>query len=406
MHWRTYLRTYLVVLVGLLALTGVFNVAVDPYGIFGVSRVPGFNLVKPAAPTRSRISKPIQGRRVLPSALIMGNSRPEMGLDPLDPLWPAEYQPVYNEGLPGSSAYMVFRNAEDLVADGNIRLVLWGLDFTDFLFQSNESDSACQWPPMRKDWESRLRVEYDMSPTGGWRLARAKDAATAALSADALWDSLVTVLSQRRPGAANLTNRGFNPAADYLPIIRAEGQHVLFMQKNAEMEQRLRRTGWRIVGEQCNDSDSFKSVDEFLKIARAKGAHVVLFVNPYHADYQQVIWQTHLWKLFDDWKRLLVRRYADEPDVEVWDFSLLNQYTTETPPPKGDRSSMLRWFWEPAHYRAELGSLMLSQMLHKAVPEQGPVGVRLTQQMIDDHLLAQFREAQTRWDAQTAETAR
>lgn len=406
MDWRAYLRTYFIVLVALLALAGIFNVAVDPYGVFGMPQVQGFNLVKPAAPTRSRIAKPSQARRTQPATLIMGNSRPEMGLDPEDPNWRPEHRPVYNQGLPGSSVYMMFRNAQDLLADGSVHLVVWGLDFTDFVFRTEGSEVACQWPPQRQDWESRLRVNHDMSPTRGWRLEQAKDAAISALSADALWDSLITVMSQKRLGAANLTNRGFNPAADYLPIVRSEGQQVLFTQKNAEMEKRLEGTGWRIVDGQCDSSDSFRSVDELLEVARAKGMRVVLFVNPYHADYQRVIWQSHLWPLFAEWKRLLAQRYAGQRDVEVWDFSLLNAYTTELPPPKGDRVSMLKWFWEPAHYRAELGSLMLSQMLQNEMPEQGPVGVRLTPQMIDHHLLAQFQEAQARWGSHVTEPGR
>jgi hypothetical protein len=406
MNWLAYLRTYLLVLVALLALVGVLNVAVDPYGIFGVPQVDGFNLVKPAAPTRSRISKPSQGHRVQPATLIMGNSRPEMGLDPEDPNWRLEHQPVYNQGLPGSSVYMMLRNAQDLVSGGSVQLVFWGLDFTDFVFRTEGSEDACQWPPQRQDWESRLRVRYDMSPARGWRLERAKDAAIAALSADALRDSLITVMSQKRRGAANLTDRGFNPAADYLPIVRAEGQQILFMQKNAEMQERLEGAGWRIVDGACDSSESFRSVDELLQVARAMGVRVVLFVNPYHDDYQRVIWQAQLWPLFAEWKRLLAQRYAGVPGVEVWDFSLLNGYTTEPPPPAGDRSSMLRWFWEPAHYRAELGTLMLSQMLHGEVPEQGPVGVRLTPQMIEEHLLAQFRQAHERWGTNVTEPGR
>ena len=38
-------------------------------------------------------------------------------------------------------------------------------------------------------------------------------------------------------------------------------------------------------------------------------------------------------------------------------------FTEESVPAAGVRSGPLRWFWEPSHYRSELGDLMLDTML-------------------------------------------
>ena len=118
---------------------------------------------------------------------------------------------------------------------------------------------------------------------------------------------------------------------------------------------------------------------------------MILFVNPYHEDYLEIVWRAGLWPLFEDWKRRLLRLASDGGAEALWDFSLLNEYTTEDPPPQGDKQATLHWFWEPAHYKAELGELMLGQMLGE--PDQARVGVLLSEDTIDEHLDTQRRLA-------------
>ena len=37
-------------------------------------------------------------------------------------------------------------------------------------------------------------------------------------------------------------------------------------------------------------------------------------------------------------------------------------YTTETVPPAGDKTTRLRWFWEPTHFQRALGDVMLHRV--------------------------------------------
>jgi hypothetical protein len=85
------------------------------------------------------------------------------------------------------------------------------------------------------------------------------------------------------------------------------------------------------------------------------------------------------WALFEEWKRQLAD-IAAEFSVPLWDFNAVDSYSTESPPAAHDRRSMLRWFWEPAHYRRELGDLMLGTMLDRECGPSGAgrFGVRLT----------------------------
>jgi len=391
MGWRRFLVFWCLGILGFCALVGALNALVDPYGLLGTPAIRGLNVVKPAATTRTRVVKPVQGERAKPSTLILGNSRPEMGLDPESPVWLAKEKPVYNGGLPGASVYMTMRYGQDILESGRTDLVLWGLDFADFLNDTSSARDLCAWPPPPEEWEGRLKVTESLSPTEGWRIQRLQDYGVSILSTQAMVESLSTIFAQTRPGSGTRTPLGFNPAADYIPIIRSEGQHVLFAQKNAEMESRLIGKKWRLASQPCDSSLDFRSVERLLSMANQRGIRVVLFINPYHADYLDVIWRAGLWGLFEDWKRRLLTLSLEAGAEALWDFSQLNEFTTETPPPAGNRDSSLKWFWEPAHYRAGLGELMLQEMLGRGPRDQATVGVRLTADGIDE-LLAGQRE--------------
>jgi len=48
-------------------------------------------------------------------------------------------------------------------------------------------------------------------------------------------------------------------------------------------------------------------------------------------------------------------------------------------PNKKGKNSNLRWFWEPAHYKAEMGDIMLAEMLASNCVDttSGKFGIRL-----------------------------
>ena len=396
--WSAYIRYWIVSLVTLASLIATVDVIVDPYGLFGVRDFPGVNVIKPAATTRTRVVKLVQGERAEPSTLILGNSRPELGLDPESTAWPENAKPVFNAGIPGASVYTVMRYGQDIVSVSPTKLILWGLDFADFINRPASEAEQCQWPPTSAEWEDRLRVDPSMHPSDGWRTARAKDYAVAALSTQALMDSIVTLASQRKPGSGTRTRLGFNPAHDYWPIIRSEGQHVLFAQKNAEMRERFFGADFILVAKSCNSSIDFHSVATFIEMMHARGVEVILFINPYHADYLEIIWKAGLWPLFSEWKQRLTALVADSgSSAEIWDFSLLNRYTMEPPPTRQAGEVSLVWFWEPAHYRSELGDLILQDILDSGPTGRDRVGVRLSPQELGALLTQQESMAHSLW---------
>lgn len=387
-QYRHFLQLWLVALLAFIGLAAMFNYLVDPYGLFDTRRADGFNALKPAAGNHVRLAKPYQVTNFDPLTVIGGNSRPEIGLNPSNECWPAELQPVFNLGIPGSSIYMQARTLQHTIAGNEVKLVLWGLDFLDFLNVHNAAVDPRLWPPGRFEFEKRLRVNADGSENQSYSWKRLEDYFTALISLDTMKDSLKTVFEQGNRRASTIRRDGFNPALDYLEIIEWEGQGVLFKQKNRDVARMFSRPGLKLFQGDSHWSREFESVRRLLLHAQEQGVSVVLFINPYHADYMALLELAGQWSKFSLWKWKLAE-LAAEFSVELWDFSELNSYTTEQAPALENKKTVLQWFWEPAHYRREYGDLMLSRMLQLSC-DAGTAdlaGTLLTPENIDAHLI-------------------
>jgi len=398
MSHKAYLWTVATAFLIACGLSATINYLVDPYGLFGIERVAGLNAIKPAAADHLRTVKPYQVRRNAPRTLIGGNSRPEAGIDPASACWHPEDRPVYNLGVPGAGLYMQFRYIQNSLLDGHTKTVLLGIDLVDFLVPDRFGGDFAAWPGQAQAFEARLRYRADGTANPSYRLHALGDRLAALFSLNALADSMTTLVAQSNPNATNREATGFNPGRDFYDIIAAEGQNLLFVQKNREMQNRLNPNA--VIFQDGSDwSTAFESLSRLLRAAKSVDARVILFINPYHADYLATIDARGLWDILEEWKRRLVRLTSNRSNTVLWDFNGFNTFTTEQPPPRGDTSSVLRWFWEPAHYRPAFGNLMLAAMLQRPCgtpAEDPPPGVRLDSFNIEPHL-ARLRDERTRF---------
>ena len=367
-------------------LAALLNYGIDPYALFGTPRKAGINERKPALSERVRVAKPYMVERVKPATVIGGNSRPEMGLDPRSACWNAGELPVFNAAIPGAGFSLQIEYLKHAVEQGDARQVLLGLDFRDFLIDSRWTtrDEARE----RSEEETRLSPREDSGFDFQHLSRRVADRLAGLFSLVALNDSLATLLAQGDPHAATRTVLGFNPGLDYRTIIRAEGQAVLFAQKNREVRDALSPPELGLFDAGGERSPRLKALRDFLAWAQARGIEVALFINPYHVDYLALIDVTGRWPQFEAWKRELLA-IADAHSVALWDFNGIDEYSTESPPPPGDRRGELRWYWEPAHYKRELGEHMLAAMLARDCGPAGthrPFGARLAAATLDAHL--------------------
>jgi len=366
-----------------------FNYLVDPYGLFGTRRIDGFNERKPAASERVRVTKPYMAARAQARTVIGGNSRPEMGIDPQSACWTTDEQPVFNSGIPGADIAMQTRYVQHAAERGQAQRIFFGVDFFDFLVDvSTMPTGNIDWERLEKNYAGRL----DQRTGFGFPLSlqQLDDRFSGLVSLVALGDSIKTVTAQRDVDSATRREDGFNPGLDYRPIIRNEGQAVLFSQKNREVRERLQRRNLGIHGADGQQALPLQALRRFLQWSKDHNIEVVLFINPYHADYLTQIELTGNWALFETWRQQ-VAVIAAEHAVPLWDFNAFDRYSTESPPAPGDKRHQLQWFWEPAHYRQELGDLMLASMLGRPCggrTESGAYGVRLIATTLQDRQAA------------------
>ncbi len=400
---RRYLGLAAAAFATTLGLAAAVNVAVDPYGLFGTPRVEGLTAVKPAAVERSRVSKPYQVERARPATVIAGNSRAEIGLDPASRCWAETERPVYNLGLPGASLPLQLATLRHAVEGGSVRTVVLTLDFLDVLRAGDTAtagEGGSGGETLRNS-ERRLRLLPDGSPNGDRWQQQAVDLWKATLSLGALRDSAVTLASQRLPQAADLRDDGFNPARPYLGIIAAEGQAVLFRQKREELDSLFGQPGLRLPPLEA--SPELTALAATLDALAVRGVRTLLVLNPYHADYLAAVDEAGLWPDMQRWKEAVLA-IAEPRGLAVWDFNTLSAYSQEPAPAAGDRRSLLRWFWEPAHYRPELGEQMLAAMLGRDCAPAGAgmaapaFGTRLTGEGLTA-LVRPMRQAIDQWQA-------
>src|SRR5215213_9326592 len=101
MRSPAYLWTVFGTISLLAVVTVVFTIFVDPYRMFGTPIVRGLTELKPRAVEQMGIAKTYQLERIAPKTLLLGNSRTEIGLDPMSSQFPEEQRAVFNAAYAG-----------------------------------------------------------------------------------------------------------------------------------------------------------------------------------------------------------------------------------------------------------------------------------------------------------------
>lgn len=316
-----------------------FNYVVNPYLMFNPPALLNIADKKPESDTRVRMFKKYQANFSQYSTLIVGNSRVEMGINPNSASF-AE-QAVYNLGIPGIGVNGQLAYAEHIMTKQAIDRVFISLDFLDFLALSNNTTYKA----------------YTLD------LKQTEERVASAFSVDATVSSIMTLLNQTKYAPTRLTN-GFNPAQDYWPIIKYEGQAVLFEQKINQVQAGLRGKLWLPNIKYVAQSPLHQLIAT-IKKWQQKGCQVTVFINPYHSEYYQQIKIAGLSRAFKNWRELMRLTFETELSAPFYDFTDLGISKSELT----DDNGYLTYFWEPAHYTQAMGELMLQRMIVKTPSE-------------------------------------
>lgn len=332
MHYNT---KFIISTLLLLLAVASFNRLVDPYGLFWNPVYEGINKKKTLATNRARITKELYIKTINPEVVLIGNSRIEMGFDATNSAFSG--QRVYNFASPGLSfetqiarAYYALNHIDDL------KEIYLSLDFIDFLLYA---DKVKKTAPKLITANSNGTLSYY-------------------LSLQTTIDSLKTLFTQNST-ANHIDVNGTHIPEDYISIIKFEGITQLYKQKLQQIKNIMNNPRIRLYDEQ-GYSPHFELLNAFLNSAKERGITLKAFINPYQITYVHVVADANRLTMFGNWKKELTTIFADY-ETPLIDFSSINEFTLEQVSSE-QKHSIPDYFWEPAHYTATLGDIMLRDL--------------------------------------------
>src|SRR4051795_1463032 len=145
--------------------TIVLTIFADPYRMFGTPTVRGLTELKPRAAEQAGIARTYQLERVAPKTLLLGNSRTEIGLDPMSVQFPVAQRTVFNAAYPGRNVCTSLLMLRDAMAVRIPDKVILGVEFQDYLSTAKSSSEAIpKASPGPSNAERRLLVDSNGRP--------------------------------------------------------------------------------------------------------------------------------------------------------------------------------------------------------------------------------------------------
>ncbi len=338
----------------------LFVALVDPYQLFRLVDVEGFNRIKPLPEQYREQIKLVQAKALRPNALLLGNSRIEVGLDPASPQLSSHGYSAYNLALSGTTlavAQRMFDSVRSETAPPAMAVV--GVEFLDFLVSPS---ALAEVPDKPGDWRESWQWRFD-----------------ALFSMKSLSDAWRTLRLQTASDPEMMTLQGQTPLHEYNKFARREGYHLIFQQRAQENAKNLVRKPHNLYGAD-GSSASINRLREMLVRMAEDGTEVHLIIYPYHAQLMAMFEEAGLQASMEQWKSLLVREIekvqSRQPSarIRLWDFSGYSSVQCEPIPAPGDTDSTTRFYWEAGHFKSSVGELIQQRILGGAEP----FGVALT----------------------------
>jgi hypothetical protein len=353
----------------LLVLLAVI-VIIDPYGLYRIVDMQGFNHIKPGL---SRYHEQIKLEHAIhkrTTNVILGNSRAEIGFDPSSSVLKDITPRFYNLAVPGSSLATGLRQLHALNGEGTkLQNVIIGVEFLDFL----DSPAHVNPPLVAKE---KLPLTFGLESLK-WKF-------DALFSLTTVKDTWKTVRIQNDAEAETITGDGYNPLNEYKRFVRMDGYRAIFQQRAVEN-----------AANYVKKSESVLSDGEFSVLAAVldesgkSKTRTVLIIYPYHAQIMFMFERAGLSPLFSEWKKRLALMVGEankkRPDnvIELFDFSGFGITCTFI---RGNdtRISESPLYWEAGHFKKAMGDMVLSNVFDRFAISANISGILAGSKIISD----------------------
>ncbi|MGI6120268.1 MAG: hypothetical protein ACOYIB_06835 [Desulfosporosinus sp.] len=360
-NFRKWNYMLLAGVLSLMAAVGLFNMFIDPYGIWNSPALERVNAHKSEKYTHQRIFRAIDLERLKPQEIFLGSSRAFFGLDP-----------KYYKILTGKTAYNLSLNAintTEMLAyfkhaiynQPDLQEVVIGLDFYAFnAYHEGRTDFSA-------DRLNKRHITFDdtLNTLFSWDACQSS------------WDTL-----------------GYNLEHPDTPLVEENGlltdagikrHHVqsLSVQETFDRELSTYLYSKQYFGSYQLTMDNYR---ELIRLCQENNIKVIAYISPAHATLWEAIKVAGLWPVFEEWKKEVSAL------TPVWDFSGYTEITTEP------ISETIQNFWDSTHYKKPVGNLVLERMFN---PQSDKVpadfGILISPDNIEAHL-AKTRQDQAAWE--------
>jgi hypothetical protein len=353
---KKYLKKFFFVFLGFYLLTGIFNLAIDPYGIYRILVVKGFNDVKLPYDTQGRMVKALQAKKLRPKGIILGSSRTDLGLDPEHPAWKYDSKPVYNLSTAFTSVAEILQLLKYAKSLNKLNQVVIGLDFFSFnIFHPDQiADDVFDEVPVNK--HGRFSIE-----------SLRKEFQNTIFSFLATKKSFQTLFYKGSPSSFPNGQAIFTDKRSVRDLsngtFRVYYESLWFPGKSRQF----------CINNNNGGSRKYEQLKEIINISTGSDIELKIFINPVHADLLEMMSFIDLWPLYEDWKRGLValtteiaKQNPEKASVRIWDFSGYNSITTEHLPVEDDPQIQMGGYIEVAHYKKAVGDLILNRIFESS----------------------------------------
>lgn len=389
---QTYISIYAALAIIMPGVVAAINVAVDPWGYFDTKLISGFNALKPELPSYERVVEAHRLSTLQPLGLILGASNSDVGLDPEHPAWSVDV--VFNAATGQCSISLVYRLLQQAITFQIPKQIVLGLDIGMF-------------NPARQQDKGISESSFAVTKSGTRnRDYLALNHYANAFSFSMLRASLGVIAANRK---VNIDVENYRPQLTATGMMNPES-----FPTNAWKTYRYRFQSnvrfavedlWAPLNEfkeieNFSNEETFETFRQIVRLACVNEIDLQIVLSPVHAYLLVAKEAAGMTELWERWQRAVVETAASEAEISgckpapIWDFSGYNEFTSETIANSTSTADSPEWYWDPAHYRKELGDKILNRVFgQESDSSTSDFGLRLTPVNIDERLDFNRRQA-------------
>ncbi|HAU0282658.1 TPA: hypothetical protein JBF45_17140 [Legionella pneumophila] len=190
------------------------------------------------------------------------------------------------------------------------------------------------------------------------------------LSFDALKASWETIKNQHK-GNAFLSNGqlGHNYREEQIQQLKGYKNNFLYTESYSKASLLPSPDNQFSFTNPVKGVDTITYLKKIITICENNHTELILILAPEHVRLLETYKLLDLWDRYEQWQKELVaiitthnQKYPNSK-FALWGFNNVNSITTEQLPDKDDTETKMHWFWDPQHFKNELGNLILSMVL-------------------------------------------